>query len=328
MPLHEHPFIHLIEGADIYDRYSEVSGTFLEGKVIVVTGAGNGIGAGIARLAASRGARVVVNDLGVSPSGTGGDNAPAERVCAEIREAGGRAVPSFHSVASWDSAQEIVRDALDAFGRIDGIVNNAGVLRDCMFHKMTDSDWQAVLDVNLSGAFYVSRAAANLFKDQKSGSYVHMSSSSGLIGNYAQVNYGAAKMGVAGLSKCIALDLARYSVRSNAIMPFAYTRMTGTIPADTEENRRRLEVLKLMTPEKIAPFVVALLSDAARDISGQIFAVRNNEILLFSQPRPLRSLQMGEGWTPESCVDVAFKALRPSLYELDRSSDVFAWDPI
>jgi len=143
-------------------------------------------------------------------------------------------------VAAWDSAHAIVDDAVKAYGRLDVVVNNAGVLRDNMFHKMTDEDWQIVLGVTLSGYFYVSRAAANLFKNQGSGCYIHMSSTSGLIGNYGQVNYGAAKMGVAGLSKCIALDLSRFKVRSNCIAPFAYTRMTASIPADSEENRRRV----------------------------------------------------------------------------------------
>jgi hypothetical protein len=141
------------------------------------------------------------------------------------------------------------------------------------------------------------------------------------------VNYGAAKMGVAGLSKCIALDLTRFKVRSNCIAPFAFTRMTASIPADSEENRRRIAVLQNMTAAKIAPFSVALMSDEAADVTGQIFGVRNNEIVLFTQPRPLRTTQTSDGWTPESCVTIALPALRPSMYKLDRSSDVFAWDP-
>jgi NAD(P)-dependent dehydrogenase (short-subunit alcohol dehydrogenase family) len=299
----------------------------LKGKVVLVTGAGNGIGAEIAKLAAKEGAKVVVNDLGSSQFGAGADTSPAQKVTDEIRAAGGDAVPSFHSVAGWDSAHAIVDDALKAYGRLDVVVNNAGVLRDTMFHKMTDEDWQIVLGVTLSGYFYVSRAAANLFKNQGSGCYVHMSSTSGLIGNYGQVNYGAAKMGVAGLSKCIALDLSRFKVRSNCIAPFAFTRMTASIPADSDENRRRLAVLQQMTAGKIAPFAVALMSDEAADVTGQIFAVRNNELVLFTQPRPLRTTQTSDGWTPESCVKTALPAFRPSMYKLDRSSDVFAWDP-
>ena len=299
----------------------------LKGKVVLVTGAGNGIGAEIAKLAAREGAQVVVNDLGSSQFGVGADSSPAQKVVDEIRAAGGDATPSFHSVAAWDSAHAIVDDAVKAYGRLDVVVNNAGILRDTMFHKMAAEDWQSVLDVTLSGYFYVSRAAANLFKNQGSGCYVHMSSTSGLIGNFGQVNYGAAKMGVAGLSKCIALDLSRFKVRSNCIAPFAYTRMTASIPTDTEENRRRVAVLQLMTAAKIAPFTVALMSEDAADVTGQIFAVRNNEIVLFTQPRPLRTTQTSDGWTPESCVKTALPALRPSMYKLDRSSDVFTWDP-
>jgi NAD(P)-dependent dehydrogenase (short-subunit alcohol dehydrogenase family) len=303
-----------------------MSSKLLDGKVVLVTGAGNGIGAEIAKMAASRGARVVVNDLGASHFGAGSDTTPAQQVVDEINAAGGEAVPSFHSIAGWEGAQAIVQTAIDAFGRLDGVVNNAGVLRDTMFHKMNEIDWQTVIDVNLSGYFFVSRAAANLFKDQGSGAYVHMSSTSGLIGNFGQVNYGAAKMGVAGLSKCIALDLSRFGVRSNCIAPFAYTRMTASIP-DTPENKHRLEIVRRSTPDKIAAFAVALLADEAKDVTGQIFAVRNNELVLFSQPRPIRTCQTSDGWTPESCIETALPAFRPSMYKLDRSSDVFTWDP-
>jgi NAD(P)-dependent dehydrogenase (short-subunit alcohol dehydrogenase family) len=299
----------------------------LDGKVVLVTGAGNGIGAEIAKLAAAQGAKVVVNDLGTSQFGEGADSAPAQAVCNEIKGNGGEATPSFHSIATWESAHAIVDDAIKAYGRLDVVVNNAGVLRDCIFHKMTESDWKTVTDVTLSGYFYVSRAAANLFKNQGSGCYIHMSSTSGLIGNLAQVNYGSAKMGVAGLSKCIALDLARFKVRSNCIAPFAYTRMTATIPGDTEQNRARIAVLQKMTANKIAPFAVSLMADEAADVTGQIFGVRNNEIVLFTQPRPLRTTQTSDGWTPESCLKTALPALRPSMYPLDISSQVFTWDP-
>lgn len=304
-----------------------MAGLDLKQKVVLVTGAGNGIGAEIAKLAASRGAKVVVNDLGSSAFGSGADSRPAQNVCDEIRAAGGEAVPSFHSIAGWDSAHAIIDDAVNAYGRLDVVVNNAGILRDVIFHKMTRDDWQSVIDVTLSGYFFVSRAAANLFRQQESGCFVHMSSTSGLIGNRAQVNYGAAKMGVAGLSKCIALDMARFKVRSNCIAPFAYTRMTATIPADTEQNKARVATLQKMTAAKIAPFTVALMSDSAADVSGQVFAVRNNEIVLFTQHRPLRTTQTSDGWTPESCIETALPALRPSMYPLDISSQVFSWEP-
>lgn len=300
----------------------------LTGKVVVVTGAGGGIGAEIARLAARYGARVVVNDIGSGPHGDGSDAAPARRVAHEIEQEGGAAVPSFRSVATWDGAQAIIQDALDAYGQIDVVVNNAGVLRDTLFHKMTAEDWRVVEDVNLSGAFYVARAAATHFKMQQGGCFIHMTSTSGLIGNLGQVNYGAAKLGVAGLSKCIALDLARFNVRSNCIAPFAFTRLVGTIPANTEENRKRLDIVRRMTPDKIAPFAVSLMADAARDVTGQIFGVRNNEIMLFSQPRPIRTVHASEGWTPETCLERALPALRASFFRLERSPDVFVWDPV
>jgi len=300
----------------------------LENKVIIVTGAGGAIGSEIARLAASRGARVVVNDLGAALNGTGSDKGPADRVVDEIRSAGGQAVPSYNSITSWEGGRAIVQDAVDAFGRVDGVVNNAGVVRDMIFHKMTEDDWRMAESVNLSGAFYVSRAAAPWFKEQGSGSFVHLTSTSGLIGNLGQVNYGAAKMGVAGMSKLIAMDMQRFNVNSNAIAPFAYSRMIAQIPTDDEVNRKRVEVLKTMTPDKIAPLVVSLLSDQARDISGQIFAVRRNEIFTISQPRPLRQVHSSDGWTPESCLERAIPALRSSFYPLEKSSDVFNWDPV
>jgi NAD(P)-dependent dehydrogenase (short-subunit alcohol dehydrogenase family) len=299
----------------------------LEGKVMVITGAGNGIGAEIAKLAATSGAKVVVNDFGVTPAGEGGDSTVAGRVVDEIRSRGGEAVASVRNVADWDSAHGIIQDALDAYGRIDVLVNNAGILRDTMFHKMTRADFDSVDDVNLRGVFYVSRAAAPHFKNQQSGCYVHMTSSSGLIGNIGQVNYGSTKLGVAGLSKCIALDMQRFGVTSNAIAPFAWTRMVATIP-ETPENKKRIEVNRRLKPERVAPMVVALASDGGRRTTGQIFGVRNNEIYLFSQPRPIRTAHTADGWTPETIVERVLNAFEPSYFPLDRSNEVFTWDPV
>ncbi len=304
----------------------DVSG-LLSGKVVIVTGAGGGVGEGIAKLAAAEGARVVVNDLGGDTNGEGSSMAAAQRVVNEIEEMGGQAAPSYHSIASWDGAHAIIKDAIDNFGRIDAVVNNAGVLRDSIFHKMTKEDWEIVRSVNLDGYFYVSRAAANYFKEQGSGAFVHMTSTSGLIGNLAQANYSAAKLGVAGLSKSIALDMQRFGVRSNCIAPFAFTRMVGTIPASNEVNRRRLETAKRMTPDKIAPLAVALISDQAADVSGQIFGSRMNELVLFTQNRPVRTAHSGDGWTPEEVLSRALPALRPNFYPLEISSHVFSWDP-
>ncbi|MCS6922103.1 MAG: SDR family oxidoreductase, partial [Elioraea sp.] len=272
----------------------------LEGKVAVVTGAGGGIGRELALAMAAAGAKVVVNDVGASVTGEGRDSGPAERVVAEIRARGGTAVANTDSVADWASANRIVATALDAFGRIDVVVNNAGILRDRMFFNMSVEEWRAVIDVHLNGSFYVARAAAPCFRSQNSGRYIHMTSTSGLIGNYGQANYAAAKLGIAALSKSIALDMARYKVTSNCISPFAWSRMIGTIPADTPEQQARLEKLKRMEASKIAPLAVWLASDAAADVTGQIFAVRANEIFLMSQSRPVRSVHRGEGWTPQT----------------------------
>lgn len=300
----------------------------LDGKVVLVTGAGRGIGEQIAHLAAAEGASVVVNDLGGGPNGEGFDAEPAERVVEAIKGAGGRAAASVRSIATWESAQHVVQDALDAFGRIDAVINNAGVLRDVIFHKMDPKDWELVRSVNLDGYFYIARAAAPHFKAQDGGALVHMTSTSGLIGNLGQANYAAAKLGVVGLSKSIAIDMRKFGVRSNCIAPFAFTRMVGAIPADTEENRKRLDVVRRLEPNKIAPLAVALVSDAAKHVSGQVFGARMNELILFSQHRPVRTTHAGEGWTPETVISHALPAMAASFYPLDISSQVFTWDPI
>lgn len=300
----------------------------MEDKVVVVTGAGGGIGRGIALAMAAAGARVVANDLGVSLTGEGADAGPAQRVVDEIAAAGGQAVASTDSVSTWAGAHRIVQCALDHFGRIDAVVNNAGNLRDRMFHKMNEEEWRSVIDVHLHGSFFVSRAAANHFRDQEGGAYVHMTSTSGLIGNFGQANYSAAKLGIVGLSKSIALDMARYKVRSNCIAPFAWSRMTDSIPATTPAEQARVERMKKMEAGKIAPMAVFLASDAAEAVNAQVFAVRANEIMLMGQSRPLRSVHMSEGWTPEAVAEVAIPAMRRQFYPLERSGDVIDWDPI
>ncbi|MET0679965.1 MAG: SDR family oxidoreductase, partial [Burkholderiales bacterium] len=200
--------------------------------------------------------------------------------------------------------------------------------RDRLFHKMTVEDWEAVIQVHLMGTFYVSRAAATHFREQESGTYVHMTSTSGLIGNVGQANYAAAKLGIAALSKSIALDMQRFHVRSNCISPFAWSRMIASIPAQTPEAKARVAKLQRMEAGKIAPMAVFLASDAARDVTGQIFAVRANEIFVMSQSRPVRSVHRAEGWTSATIAEQALPALRPSFAPLDVSADVFSWDPI
>jgi NAD(P)-dependent dehydrogenase (short-subunit alcohol dehydrogenase family) len=301
----------------------------LEGKVAIVTGAGGGIGREIATAMAEAGASVLINDIGASLSGKGEQSAtPAQQTKQIIEQRGGKAAISTDSVSSWISAQAIVAAAITAFGRVDIIVNNAGILRDVIFHKMTPEDWSSVIDVHLNGSFYVSRAAADHFRQQESGAYVHMTSTSGLVGNFGQANYSAAKLGIAALSKSIALDMARYNVRSNCIAPFAWSRMTSSIPAETPDQQARVAKLQQMTPDKNAPLAVFLASDAAQGVSGQVFATRMNEIILMSQSRPMRSIHHAGGWTPEAIAGHALPALKPNLLPLDRSQDAFGWDPI
>lgn len=301
----------------------------LEGKVVVVTGSGRGIGAAIAKLMAQKGAKVVVNDIGVALSGEGGDQTPAQEVVDEIRKAGGEAAANYDSVAEFKSAAKIIQCALDNFGRIDGVVNNAGILRDVIFHKMTEDDWDSVVNVMLKGAFNTCRHAAEHFRQQSSGAFVHMTSTSGLIGGMGQVNYGAAKLGIVALSKAIAVDMARFNVRSNCIAPVAWTRMTASIPAKDPAAQKRIEQRKLVTAEHNAPLAVFLVSDAAQGVNAQVFATRKNEIFLMSQSRPLRGIHRSEGWTPETCAEHMYPALKSAFYSpTERTSDVFAWDSI
>jgi len=300
----------------------------VKGKTAIVTGAGRGIGRGIAMLFAREGARVVVCDIGAILQGEGNDAGPAQETVDAIRKSGGEAIASTLSITEPKNAEAIVKSALDAFGRVDILVNNAGILRDVIFHKMSWSDWSDVIGVHLNGSFNMSRAVAPLFREQGSGSFVHMTSTSGLVGNFGQANYMAAKLGIMGLSRGIALDMARFNVRSNCIAPFAFTRMIESIPTQSDQDKKRIEAFQRMTPEKIAPLAVYLGSDAAADITGQIFSVRNNEIYLFNQPRPIKTIHRAEGWTPEQLATELKPALAASFTALERSEDVFNWDPV
>jgi NAD(P)-dependent dehydrogenase (short-subunit alcohol dehydrogenase family) len=192
---------------------------------------------------------------------------------------------------------------------------------------MSVEDWKQVIDVHLNGAFYVSRAAANFFKEQESGAYVHFTSTSGLIGNFGQANYAAAKLGIVGLSKGIALDMARFNVRSNCVSPFAWSRMIGTIPTDTPEQQARVAKIQKMTPDKIAPLAIFLVSDLAKGVTGQIMAARMHELFLFNQNRPVRSVHSESGWTPAKIAEIALPAMKSSFTPNERSADVFSWDP-
>ncbi len=300
----------------------------LEGKVVAVTGAGRGIGREIALLCALEGASVIVNDPGVAQEGDGGDAGPAETTVADIETAGGKAIANLASVADPAGAASIVEDGVRAFGRIDAVVNNAGILRDRIWHKLSYEDWRAVIDVHLHGAFNVSKAATPYFKDQGSGSFIHFTSTSGLIGNFGQANYSAAKLGIVGLSQSIALDMARSGVRSNCIAPFAWSRMTASIPATTDEEKARVARLQEMSADKIAPLVAFLASDASAEVTNQIFGIRKNEVFLFSKPRPVRTIHKSDGWTAASLAAEMLPAFKSSFAPNERSGDVFAWDPI
>jgi NAD(P)-dependent dehydrogenase (short-subunit alcohol dehydrogenase family) len=302
--------------------------TKLSDKVAVVTGAGRGIGRDIALQLAAQGAKVVVNDIGASVSGEGSDASPGQQVVDEIKRRGGQAALSTDSVSDWRCANRIIQCAADTFGRIDIVINNAGILRDRLFFNMSIEEWHAVIDVHLHGTFYVSRAAAPHFKTQNSGAYLHMTSTSGLIGNLGQANYAAAKLGVVGISRMIAGDMARYKVRSNCISPFAFSRMIGSIPTDTPEQQARVEKLKKLDTAQIAPMAAFLVSDAAAEVTAQIFAVRGNEIFLMSQSRPVRGMHTEQGWTPESIAERVLPALKPSFTPLETSGQVFSWDPV
>jgi len=300
----------------------------LEDRVAVVTGAARGIGREIALLLARHGARVVVNDYGGSEAGAGTAAAPADAVVGEIKAAGGQAVANYDSVASMAGGKSIVDTAVTAFGRIDIVVNNAGILRDRMIFNMTEEEWDAVIDTHLKGSFAVTRAAAPLMREQKWGRFINMTSTSGLVGNVGQANYAAAKLGIVGLTRVTALDMARYNVTANCISPFAWTRMIGTIPTQTEAQKARVEKIKKMSPAHIAPLAAFLCSDDAREVSGQVFGVRGKEIMLFGHHRPLMRIHHAEGWTLERLADVFPGTMQQHLIPLETSGQYFNYDPL
>jgi len=302
----------------------EIPDSIVEGKVVVVTGAGGGIGSEIAKMMAAQGARVVVNDLGSAVNGVGSSSGPGQKTVDAIRAAGGEAALNTDSVADWNGAQHIIQCALDNFGRVDAVVNNAGILRDVMFHKMTREDWDLSIGVVLTGSAYVSLAAAPHFRKQNGGAFVHLSSTSGLIGNMGQANYAAGKIGLVGLSKGIAIDMAAFRVRSNVVAPTAFTRMTESIPTKTPEQQARAAQRETIPPEKNAPLVVFLCSDLAQDISGQVFYSRKNELILFNQLRPIQRAHYAGGWTPQLIAKHMVPAFRKSFVPVDMTRDVFS----
>ncbi|MCC7366054.1 MAG: SDR family NAD(P)-dependent oxidoreductase [Dehalococcoidia bacterium] len=280
----------------------------LEGKVAIVTGAGRGIGRGEALLLAREGARVIVNDFGGTPTGDGGDQLPADEVVNAIKSMGGEAVANYGNVVSLADGEAMVKQALDTWGRLDILVNNAGILRDRMIFNMAEEEWDAVIAVHLKGHFTVTRFASMIFRQQRSGRIVNTSSESG-FGNMGQPNYSAAKEGIVGLTRTLALDLGKYGVTANAIRPRAATRLTFS-PEMEAAARKRAEVsgqpdtlltsLEALAPDLVAPLVVYLCTDAAANVNGRDFIVGGEEVSLVSLPGHERSIYREGGWTLES----------------------------
>ena len=292
----------------------------LDGKVVLVTGGGNGIGRDCALIAAQEGAKVVVNDLGGGLKGEDeGSESAAEKVAQEIRAAGGEAVSNSDSVTSLRAVEGMVEQARDTFGGLHAVINPAGILRDVMFHKMTEVDWDRVIDVHMRGSFNVARATIELFREQNDGAYMFFTSTSGLFGNIGQANYGAAKMGIAGLSRIIAMEGARNNVRSNCLAPVAWTRMTQSVPIKDEAAAERRKVMaEKIRADQPARFSVAMVAPAASNVSGQIFGASGENIILYSQPRPIETVTKEEGWTVDSILKEAVPKMEPKFYPLQR----------
>lgn len=302
----------------------------MDGRVAICTGAGRGVGAEVAKMMAANGASVIVNDPGVSGEGAGGDQGPAETISAEIRAAGGKASSNFGSVTSFEDCLAMVQQALDDFGGLHALFTPAGILRDRMFHKMSPDDWQAVLDVHMNGHFNMTRAAINLFRDQEYGRIVMVSSTSGLLGNVGQANYGAAKMGIVGLSRIVAMENGRKNITSNVICPSADTRMTRSVPTpkDPAAAAQREERLRRSPADAIAPLCTYLASEQSAGVNGQIFHQRGGELSLYSQPRPIRMVHQNGGWTPETIAENAMPALEGQFFDVADSRAVHPGMPL
>ena len=295
-------------------------GNLLKDKVAVVTGSGRGIGRGIVKLMAEEGAKVVVADLGVNVDGTGADTSFAEQVATEIREAGGEAASCTESVATMVGGESIVQTAIDNFGKLDIVVTCAGILRDRMVFNMTEEEWDDVIAVHLKGTFTIVKHASILFRQQRSGRIITFSSTSGLYGNSGQANYGAAKDGIAGLTRVLARDLGRYGVTSNAISPAADTRMTGTVPDEARALRTARGIGGGGAPrlrgqgDDVAPFVTWLASDEAAHVNGHVFHVTEGLVSLLNEPEAVKTISKSDKWTVDELARVVPSTLAYELF--------------
>ncbi len=290
----------------------------LDGRVAIVTGAGRGIGAETAKLFASEGAKVVVNDLGGAVDGSGAAAAPADEVVAAIRDAGGEAVANYASVSDYDAAEGIVKDALENFGDLDIVVNTAGILRDRMVFNMTEAEWDAVVAVHMKGHFNLTKYASIHWRSERKGHYrlINFSSVSGIFGAPGQPNYAAAKMGIVGFTYSCANALGRYGATANAISPGASTRMTDTVPEErrgagsvgdsSEQDPRR-------SPANVAVPLVYLASEQSDWLTGQIIGASGYELQLFNKPAVIRQVRGTERWTPQGAADQIEELFKPAV---------------
>jgi NAD(P)-dependent dehydrogenase (short-subunit alcohol dehydrogenase family) len=281
-------------------------GDRLKGRVAIVTGAGRGIGRGEVLALASEGAFVVINDVGAAVDGSGSEATPAEEVVQEVKKMGSQAVANYDNVVETETGEKLVKLALDTFGRLDIIVNNAGILRDRMLFNMAPEDWDAVIAVHLRGHYNITRPACAYFRQERKGGVIINTSSTSGLGNVGQTNYAAAKEGIVGFTRTVAREMGRYGVRCNAIRPQAATRMTLSPEMRAKAERageaglKMLEAMEKQVPEQIGPMVAWLCTDEAANVNGRTFFVRAGFVGLYSEPEIISSIESEQPWTVDN----------------------------